>query len=149
MGAVRNFLENCLSSLFFFLALLLYGEEAGLYFSSLNKLGGSIFLFLYVLSLRIRISGEGKWLLRAGGVIVIYILMLMSPTPIISVGLALLIPLLANQQKRHQVFRIGLVFFIYLVSRSFIPQFCLIEQSIADNFNYGKSNRSSWRSPEI
>ena len=135
MQGKKSFFERYLGTFFYFLALTCLGEQVGFYFSPLNKISGSFFLFLYLLSIYQDIRSKDNKVqlvyLRLG-MLALFILVLVSPFATISVGMALLFPLSLNKPERKLEFQTGLVFFIYVLFHSFVPQFFLLERALTD-----------------
>lgn len=138
MQGKKSFFERYLGTFFYFLALTCLGEQVGFYFSPLNKISGSFFLFLYLLSIYQDIRSKDNKVqlvyLRLG-MLALFILVLVSPFATISVGMALLFPLSLNKPERKLEFQTGLVFFIYVLFHSFVPQFFLLERALTDSLN--------------
>ncbi len=107
----------------------------GLYYSAFNRVCGAFFLLLYL------IYNSDLWLLNEKNkmlwvklisTIILVLLGFGSPIAVISVGLVLIIPLIWHKTVE---FRVGLVFFIYLLLRNYLPSFYYIEQGIAGGIN--------------
>ena len=107
----------------------------GLYYSEFNRVCGAFILMLYL------IYNRDLWLLNEKNkvllvelisTIILVLLAFGSPIAVISVGLVLIIPLIWHKTVE---FRVGLVFFIYLLLRNYLPSFYYIEQGIAGGIN--------------
>lgn len=140
MQEKKRIYDSYLTYFLFFLSLAAFGEQIGFYFSPLNKIWGSFFLLLYLFK-----TYQGKeigqdnhqqirvytWLGT------LFILSLISPLPAINIGFILLISLYLYQYQpeRKPEFQTGLVFFIYILFYSFIPEFFLLERAVSDGVN--------------
>lgn len=134
----QRFLPGYLAHFLYFLALASLGEQVGFYFSPLNKIWGAFFLLAYLFSTykrpEIGITTPRRIIcyLWPG---LLFTLSLIASLPAISLGLALLIPLSLNQVERKIEFQTGLVFYLYILFHSFVPQFFLLEKAVADGLN--------------
>ena len=135
-GEMKEEKVSTLNIILFFYTILCFGEEIGQFYSPFNRISGALFLLLYL------INNKELWLLsernrrfwaKLISTIILVLLSFGSPIGVISVGLVLLISMIWDKRVE---FEVGIVFYIYLLSKSYIPVFYYVEQGIAGGLNF-------------
>lgn len=128
----------------FFLSILCFGEETGQYYSAFNRVCGGLFLLFYLIHSEIlwNISKKEKgfWF-KYGVTLLLTLISFGSPVAVISVGLVLII---SGLWRKRVEFSVGLIFFLYLLFKSYVPLFYYLEQGISAGLNYLLRIITSW-----